>query len=151
MPDTLTVRILANKLEPQQITVYWPLLRKAIAKGIGRVEETTMANIYDNLCEGFLDLFLLSTRTENPTPVGVVLGGVAVDLLVGYRNYVIYAAYALEHVEEDAWRSIYLTIEKWARSRKCNRIVTYTTSPRVLQIAELIGATATMTLVEKEI
>lgn len=151
MPDTLTVETLAIRLQPQQVTVYWPLLRKAIIKAIGRIEETTIANIYDSLMEGILDLWLLSSREENPKPVGVVLGGVTVDLLVGYRNYLIYGAYALTHVEDDAWKAIFTTIETWARSRHCSRLVAFTDSPRVVSIAELVGAMTPVTMLEKEL
>lgn len=151
MLDTATSTMIALRLSPAQVSNYWPLLRRIVAKAIVRVDEPTLLNIFTALMDQTLDLWLLSDHTENPKPAGVILGGVTVDLLVGYRNYLIYGAYTLEHVDEGSWKSIFSSIEKWALGCNCDRLVAYTDSPRVQAIAQLVGCTSEMYVLEKEL
>lgn len=139
------------RLTPAQVVVYWPLLRKLVAKAIQRVEEPTLANIYTCLMEGILDLWILADRSENPKPQGVVLAGATLDLLVGYKDYQIYGLFAFSGRSDSEWQQIIGVLEKWARGNHCTRLVAYTETPRVAEIAKLVGARAETIRLEKEL
>lgn len=108
-------------------------------------------NVYDSLIEGVLDCWILVTKQEQPKVVGVCIAGVTVDLLVGYRNYLIYGLFSNTSIADSAWQSIAGTISEWARGNKCTRLVAFTDKDRVLEIAELIGANASLVMIEKEL
>jgi hypothetical protein len=143
--------VAALRLTVPKIASWWNFLRPLVHKALVRCDETTMMNVYDSLVSEALDCWIIITKEEQPKVVGLCIAGITVDLLVGYRNYLIYGLFSTTSIADSAWQSLASTVSEWARSNKCDRLVAFTDKDRVLEIAELIGGSASLVMIEKEL
>jgi len=139
------------RLTVPKVASWWNFLRPLVQKALVRCDEATMMNVYDSLIGEVLDCWIIVTKEEQPKIVGLCIAGITVDLLVGYRNYLIYGLYSTTSIADSAWQSVASTVSEWARSNKCNRLVAFTAKDRVIEIAELIGGSASLVMIEKEL
>lgn len=132
-----------TKLLPDQISHYWDILKPAIEASLPPVVGETpdkMNRVLAALIDGSLHCWI-SSRIKNEERIleGMVVTKLLYDDVSDTRNLLIYCLYGLGVASDGAWRSGFITLAKWAKSRGCSRIVAYSDVPGILDIVNRLG------------
>jgi len=140
-----------TKLLPDQISAYWDIIRYAIEQSLPPVVgegPDKMKKILMALLSGKAECWVSHTMEgENKRFEGVMVTRMQYDDISDTKNLLMYCAYGYEKITDESWAAGFATLAKYAKSKGCHRITTYTTIPYLIEMAKKFSADSTYTFI----
>ena len=74
-----------------------------------------------------------------------------VDRFIKKRSLLVYYVFAYRDAGKDAWVEGLRTLSKYAKSRKCTRVVAYSNVPEIVSICKKLGGDTSVTFISFDI
>ncbi len=147
------------RLLPDDIGKRWPLIREAIlddlpsriSDGI-RDDENAISSLLYALLDGTLHCWL-SVEYEGGKPEikAIITTTIVIDAPSGIKNLLMYSITTFQELSRETVMDSYKSLQEFARSMKCFKIISLTDNPENIKLAESMGGKATQTLIEMEV
>lgn len=143
------------RLLPDDIENRWPVIKEALIKSIPSIIEKnndSINRLLFALLDGTLHCWLSVEHKDGEPKIGAILTTtIVVDIPSGSKNLLIYSISAYEPLSQELISEGYKSLQEFAKSMKCFKIIAFTDIPRVIEMAKSIGGEATQTLIELEV
>ena len=143
-----------NRLMPDQISKFWPIIKYAVEQSLPPVvgeHPDKMNRILSSALCGEIDVWVSYNKGENNKIEGIILTEFLFDMPSGTKNMLIYCLYGYEEVSDESWVYGISGLARYAESRQCSRIVTYTDVPYMINLAKQLGGEANYTFITFEV
>lgn len=128
------------RLLPEYVSAHWDVVGHAIEHSLPPVvgeSEDKMNNILLSILQGSMECWLAYEEVDGKKiPKGFVVTTVLYDYNSGTSALLIYSAYAYGKVSDQLWTDGYLALCKYAKSKGCDRLVTYTNLEYLIEKAK---------------
>lgn len=135
--------IMLVKIDPEMIARNWPVIRYSIEQSMGiedSVEQILFNLLTDRMaCWAFLD--------NNSQVMGILTTTFMDNACNKDRSLWVYSIHIFGKVSKDVWLVGYKTLSKFAKSRKCNKIMALTDVDSVRNLASQLGGDVSQTLI----
>ena len=142
------------RLLPDQISKFWPIIKYAIEQSLPPIvgeHPDKMNRILSSALCGQLDVWVSYNKGEDNKIEGIVVTEFLFDEPSGTKNMLIYCLYGYNEVTDESWLYGISGLAKYAQSRQCNQIVTYTDIPYMIDLAKKIGGEADYTFISFDV
>lgn len=139
-----------TKLLPDQISKFWPIVKYAIEESLPPIvgeHPDKMNRILSSTLSGVLEVWVLYKRKEDVKVDAVVVTKMGFDEASGTKHMLIYCLYGYNEVTNSDWGGGLEVLEKYAKSKNCNRIIAYSSIPHLIKLAKKLGASAEYTFI----
>jgi hypothetical protein len=131
-----------NKLLPDQISSMWPVIKYAVEQSLPPVvgeHPDKMNRILTSMLCGKLDVWALYDSDSKKFEAILVtsFGG---DENSNTKHLLLYCLYGYSHISNGRWKEGYNTLVEYAKANDCSRIVSYSNSDKVIEMAKSFGA-----------
>ena len=138
------------KLPAEQIATNWEFIKQAVIHSSPlelRPSEDRLNNVLESLLIDEMQAWVYATQLNKPEEPAkyeihaVVVTTVLSNAFVGINNLLMYSlwgnssAFGLQH-----WKRGLLALAQYARKRKCQQIVAYTSNPQLVEIGKKLNA-----------
>lgn len=137
------------RLSRNQITEWWPRVKEPIRLSLPPFaygDPERMANILGELLKGEMNLWIdQEDDPENPGGFrsrGFLVTSLSVDNCSKVRNLLIYILYGLLDQPLSYLQPSFKALRQYAAAEGCHRIVAFTASNSVVEVARLLGMQA---------
>ena len=127
------------KLDPNKVPVFWDLIKPGLilGKNISGVDGShDFANtVLEQALSGACSIWL-GFEPGEPTGdnyVGFMVTYIVVDQFSKHKDFVIYFLYTFMSASATLQNEVAISVFKYAKAHKCNKVVTYTENPRLEQ------------------
>jgi len=133
------------KLEGDQISRYWELIKEGILEAVKPEEDYTqvLTNILRSLLSGQMQCWVVVYEGE---PKAIFTTAIQVEV-GGVRSLLIYSMTGYNTIGLDIWKGGLKYLRRFAKLQKCEKIVAYSNVERVLQVARLVGGETEYTFI----
>ena len=143
------------KLTKEQVATHWDLVSSSLEKSmppeIARDDEK-MNNILKSLLSGALECYAIVGRTSTKViTYGFVTLTIASDQCSGGSCVLIYSITSLRMFPLEFWEDGLKALREYAKSRRCNKIIAYSRTARIIEMAEAVGARTDYRVIELEV
>ncbi len=143
------------RLLPDDISKRWPLIKEAILEDIPsriRKDENAISSLLFALLDGSLHCWILvEYEDKEPEIKAVITTTIVMDAPSGVKNLLMYSVTAFQELSRELVVDSYKSLQEFAKSLKCFKILSFTDNPENIKMAELMGGKATQTLIEMEV
>lgn len=141
------------KLLPENITNNWNVIKYVIEESLPPVAgegPDKMNRILEALLVGMAECWVYYKYSENST--GVEIKAMAItyvneDFASRTKNLLLYVLFAFKPMSNEEWLEGLRGLQKYAKSKNCNRIIAYTEDARVLQLSRILKGESRYTFV----
>lgn len=144
-----------TKLLPDQISTFWDVIKFAIEESLPPTvgeHPDKMNRILSACMGGSIDVWASYERGEEVNRFeGILLTKILFDDSSGTYNLLIYCMYGYNDVSRDSWLNGFNAILKYAKAKRCSRIVGYTEIPHVVALAKSLGGDTRYTFVSFDV
>ena len=140
------------KLLPEQIARTWPDIRLSVIEAyppIARFGEDTLNNVLKSLLVGTMEAWVVCN--DERKPIGILLTTFSEDFCSGTRSLVLYTLWTKGGTSKKIWLDGWNAMVKYAKSKGCTLITSYSDSPQILKMAELTGGETKMHFLRWEV
>lgn len=149
MTETLVQRdVYLDKMEPNQVTEYWDVLREHIMPCLSMEAQGTKqarVNALRSILIGRAELWLFQSLEEL---LAVFILTVHRDPLVGSRHLLVYGMNIVGRVTREEANQALETLQRYAQGIGCSNIIGWTAFQEVVNLVEKAGGVSNMHLVE---
>ncbi len=147
------------RLLPDDISRRWPLIKKAILQDLpSRIsagilkDENAISSLLYALLDGTLHCWVLVEYVnKEPRIIAVITTTIVMDAPSGIKNLLMYSITAFQELSRELIVDAYKSLQEFAKSLKCFKIISLTDNPENIKLAESMGGKATQTLIEMEV
>ena len=140
-----------TKLLPDQISKFWDIIRYAIEESLPPVAGESpdkMKKILTSLLCGKSECWASYEKTEEIRKLeAIVVTRISYDDVSDTRSLLIYSLYSYEGMSQASWKSGLTSLVKYARSKKCERIIAYTEVPGIIELVNRLGGETKYTFI----
>lgn len=143
-----------TKLLPEQIAKFWPIIKYAVEESLpplAKDHPDKMSRILSSALSGSIDVWVAYTRGDKIKVEGIILTTFTHDEVSGTKSMLIYCLYGYEVISGSSWIEGIKSLKKYAKSKKCSRIIAYSSNSNVIEIARRLGANAEYTFLSFDI
>ena len=131
------------KLLPDQISKFWDIIRYALEDSppltIGNINNRWISNILTAALSGEIEVWVSYTKEEELKLDGIVLTSFEIDKFVKEKSLLIYYLYTYGNTDTNRWIKGLKSLVKYAKTRNCSRIISYSSVPSIISISEKLG------------
>jgi len=133
------------KLTADQIANMWDVLKFGIENSLPPIAgegPDKINNIFEALLSGGYDCWISFQRDEEERKLkleSMVVTTITLDNASKTKNFLIYTMYGFRPISDEEWRKGFLVLAKYAKAKNCNRVVAYSSEPRILDIVQKTG------------
>ena len=131
------------QLLPEQASKYWMDIKWAIEESLPPVvgmQSDRMSNILKSILTEEVIVWLSVEKGANGNIInGIVLTNFVTDVISGTKSLLIYCIYGYGNVHQQGVLDGIVALQKFAKSRKCNRILAYSDVPSIIKLVEGLG------------
>ncbi len=143
------------RLLPDDISSKWKVIREALLRSLPSYVDND-DNAFNKLLFALLDETLhcwLIVEYEDKQPMihAVATTTIAMDSASGTKNLLIYSIAAFRTLSPELLKDAMESIQNFARSLKCSKIIAFTDVKKIVDMAKLLGANTAQTLIEMEV
>ena len=142
------------RLLPDQISKFWPIIKYAVEQSLPPIvgeHPDKMNRILSSALCGKIDVWVSYIKEKNNKIEGIILTEFLFDEPSGTKNMLIYCLYGYEDIADESWLYGISGLAKYAQSRQCNQIVTYSDIPYMIDLAKQIGGEAKYTFISFDV
>lgn len=132
------------RLLPDQVEKLWDILAPMIEEslpptevhsGIGMVGILRSLLIEDMLCW----IYYGDTEETQEDAYTIALTTEQMNRHTDTRNFMIYALYGIQEMPREWWMKGFETLEEYAKSRNCKKVIAYSNIPSIVRFWERLG------------
>lgn len=131
------------KLLPDQISKFWDLIKYALEDSppltIGNINSSWINNLLVAALSGEIEVWISYEKEEKIKLNGIVLTSFEIDKFVKEKSLLIYYLYTYGNTGIRPWIKGLKALAKYARSRNCSRIISYSKIPEILKVSKELG------------
>lgn len=130
---------------------HWTFIRECILRSLPPMIEghdLALLEIQSKLLVDEMQAWFGLPKLGSSAIYGVMTTGVVQDEFSGTKNMLIYTVTITNAHPKELWQHAYGVLRKYAKSRGCNKIISYTNQMRILEIALELGADVEWHLVQ---
>ena len=142
------------RLLPDQIMDHWHFIKDSIVRAFPPVAEATpetLLEMQQQFLLGEADCWFGVASLDATDIIAVMTTKVVTDDVSRTQNMLIFSVTSYALHSEDLWNDGYFALAKYARSKGCRKILSYSNNPQVLHIAEKLGADISWRLIQLDI
>ena len=138
-------------LTSEQVSTYWDDIKAhliyALPPHLGNSEDS-LSRILEGLLVGTCQAWVLIHEKE---VYGMATTTYAIEAATMTKNLMIFSLSAYQVVSDELWEIAFNEIKGFAQKQECEKLIAYTSVPRILQLAGKLGADIGTTLLVWEI
>lgn len=140
-------------LMPEQINNCWEDIKEGMNKALPPGAPDRDQKLLAKILTGIVQVWISYYRGQDEKPIvdGTVLTSIVEDHVHDTRSLLIYALWAADKTHTSTWQEGSAAMVKYAKGRRCSRIIGYTDDETVLGLAKTLGFEAKYTFVTLEI
>ena len=143
------------RLLPDQISQFWNVIKYAIEQSLPPIayeHPDKLNRILSAAISGKVEVWVSYTKTQEVNKLeGVVVTKILYDDASGTKNLLIYCLYGYEKVNSDSWLIGLTALVKYAKSRGCSQIISYSDIPHIIDIVKYLGGEARYTFLSFDV
>lgn len=128
------------KVAPEQVEKLWDIVSPAIENSLpptsSEKNDMRMFNLKRSILAEAMDCWI-AFKDNNPWILTIL--GYHYDPFTNDKNLLIYALEGFSYVSFDSWARLFKHIRAQAKDKDCNKIIAYSSLPRVTDIAKALG------------
>ena len=132
------------QLLPEQISHFWGDIKISLeesAPPLFVANAERLNNILMSLLTGRMQCWVSIDTKKDPQIVkGVLTSTIVIDQCSGTKTFLIYSGYSLGEVEDEFWIEGLRAFSKFAKSKGCQLVGTYSTIPYMKERLAKLGA-----------
>ena len=147
------MKSLVVKLLPEQISAFWDVIKYAIEQSLPPIvndHPDKMNRILSAALRGTIEVWAEYIKEEDDTKIkfeGIVLTQILYDEPSETRNMLIYCLYGYNPIDPGSWARTLVVVAKYAKERRCNQLIAYSSIPHVINLARGLGANTDYTFI----
>lgn len=139
-------------LLPEQVPQYWEDIKEGISRAAPMTAPDRHGRILVDLQTGRAQCWISYQKKEGEAVVdGAVITILTYDESFGARVLLIYAVWTLGKPHTSTWIEGVEALKKFARSKKCERIIAYSSDETIKSIPILTGGEAKYTFLSWDV
>lgn len=140
------------RLIPEQVSQLWDAIKYALENSPPLTADVSydswINNILTSAMDGSIEVWASYRRDNSGAKFeGLALTSFEVDRFIKKRSLLIYYVFTFTLAPESSWLEALRTLAKYAKSRKCSRVVAYSNVPEMISIAKKLGADTSVTFI----
>jgi len=144
------------RLIPEQISELWDMIKYALENSPPLTTEVNydswINNILTQAMNGSIEVWASYRKEDgNAKFEGVVLTSFEIDKFIKKRSLLIYYVFAFRDTIKETWVEGLKVLAKYAKSRKCTRVVAYSNVPEMIETAKKLGGDTSVTFISFDI
>ena len=142
------------RLLPDQIMEHWHFIKESMEKAFPPVAHATgdvMLIIQEQFLLGDMQCWFGVESLDSAGIVAVMTTKVVYDEVTKTKNMLIFSVTSYMMHSEELWFDGYETLRAYARSKGCNKIISFSDNPQVMHIAKKLGANVEWKLIQLDI
>lgn len=143
------------RLIPEQISQLWDMIRHALENSPPLTTEihyeSWINEILTSAMSGQIEVWASYRKDDGARFEGIVLTSFEIDRFIKKRSLLIYYVFTYRDTTRKTWAEGLRTLAKYAKSRKCSRIVAYSNVPEMIEMAKVLGGDTSITFISFEL
>ena len=139
------------RLTPEQISQFWDVVKYALENSPPLTTEVNydswINEILTSAMSGNIEVWASYRKDEGAKFEGVALTSFEVDRFIKKRSLLIYYVFTFRDTIKETWIEGLKTLAKYAKSRKCSRIVAYSNVPEMIETCRKLGGDVSVTFI----
>ena len=140
------------RLIPEQISQFWDVIKYALDNSppipIEVRDENWINNILTQSMNGSIEIWASYNKDEdNINFEGFVITSFEIDKFVKQKSLLIYYVFAFRDTGIDTWVEGLKVLSKYAKSRRCSRVLAYSNVKEIISISEKLGGNVDTTFI----
>lgn len=131
------------KVRRSDIETAWPILQLAAEEALppyAEAHDASRNNIHEMLLSGQLEAWLIyGVDDDQPTLYASIITSINTDNISGTRVLEMYAMYGYQRIPMEQWQEMADMFYKYARAKKCQRVIAFTNSNSISQVLTELG------------
>ena len=132
------------KLIPDQIASLWDVIKYALEKApplmIDTKDSRWVNKILEMAMSGQVDIWVSYRKDGDSIEfLGIAITSFEVGKFIRRKSLLIYYLYAYRDTKIDDWQEAFSVVTKYAKSRQCKRIITYSDVDEIISLAKAVG------------
>lgn len=140
-----------TKLLPEQVSKFWPVIKYSIEQALPPLVEEhpdKMNRLLSSALVGDLDVWASYVKEEGGNRFeAIVTTRFLYDNSSDTKSMLLYTIFAYDKTSSQSWMEGYETLKKYALANKCKRLIAYSASEAVINIAKAFGADTEYTFI----
>lgn len=146
------MKSIVSKLLPEQISAFWDVIKYAIDQSLpplANAHPDRMNRILSSALRGTIEIWAEYVKEEGKPPKfeGIALTQFLYDEPSGTKNMLIYALYGYNPIDPSSWARTLAVVTKYAKDKKCDQMVAYSSVPHIINLARGLGANTDFTFI----
>lgn len=133
---------------------HWHFIKDSIIRSfppIACATEESLLAAQEAFLLGEMDCWFGVESLESQEIIAVMTTKMVREDITGTKNMLIFSVATYQLHNADLWISGYKTLKAYAKSKGCAKIISFTDNPRVVNIAESLGADVTWHFIQLEV
>jgi hypothetical protein len=142
------------RLLPDQIMEHWHFIKDAIERSLPPLTTASpeaFLEMQQSFLLGEMDCWFAVTSIDSSDIIAIMTTKVVMEEVTKTKNMLIFSVTTYQPHSKDLWTDGYNALRKYAASKGCNKIISFTYNPNVLKIASQLGANIEWSLVQLEV
>lgn len=138
-----------NKLIPEQISTFWPIIKYAIEESLPPLageHPDKMNRMLAAMLSGKLDVWI-SYKKEDMKFEAVLVTQFLYDDASNTMNLLLYCLYGYSTIASDSWKEGLEAMYKYAKAKGCHSIIAYSANPDIIEKAKEYKADTSYTFI----
>lgn len=140
------------RLIPEQISSMWDMIKYALENSPPLTTEVNydswINNILTSAMDGSIEVWASYNKKDgNAKFEGIALTSFEIDRFIKKRSLLIYYVFTFRETGKEAWIEGLKVLSKYAKSRKCTRIVAYSNVPEIISTCKKLGGDTSVTFI----
>jgi len=129
------------KLIPDQIAELWDIIKYALEQApplmVDTADQRWLNKILEAAMSGQIDIWIGYTKTDEGNRFEAVgITSFEIDKFVKQKSLLIYYVYTFRDTQLDIWKEALLTVTKYAKSRRCTKVISYSDNEKIISLAK---------------
>lgn len=140
-----------TKLLPDQISKFWDIIRYAIEQSLPPIageHPDKMKNILMSLLSSKSQCWAsYDIKEDRRILEAIVITRIFYDDASDTKSLLIYCLYGYEHIKQSSFTNGLKALVKFAKSEGCERVISYTNEPGVVELMNRLGGDTSYTFI----
>lgn len=145
------MKSLVAKLLPEQISAFWDVIKYAIEQSLPPIvndHPDKMNRILSAALRGTIEVWAEYVKEDEKAKFeAIMLTQMLYDEPSETRNMLIYCLYGYNPIDPGSWARTLAVIIKYAKEKRCNQLIAYSSIPHIINLARGLGANTDYTFI----
>ena len=140
------------RLIPEQISQFWDMIKYALENSppisIEVRDENWINSMLTQSMNGSIEIWAYYDKDGDSVRFkGFVITSFEIDKFVKQKSLLIYYVFTFRDIGMDAWIEGLKTLKKYAKSRRCSRVLAYSNVQNIINISKRLGGDVDTTFI----